>query len=97
MIRRANVGSVIPVFMAACHLASAQQPPTVTLTVDLGNGVEYQGDIYDPTKFARNPNATPSAGIGATQCGLLNRETLRSLVGRAWRGPKRAQGTYNRG
>jgi uncharacterized protein (TIGR03437 family) len=65
MIRRANfVTTVIPLAVAACHLASAQQPRTVTLTVDLGNTVEYQEDIYDPVKFARSPNVTPSLRFG---------------------------------
>ena len=70
MIRRANVViTVIPLAVAACSLASAQQPPTTTLTVDLGNVMEYQDDIYDPVKFARNANITPSLGIGT---GILN-------------------------
>lgn len=60
---------MIPVAFASCHLALAQQPLTTTLTVDLSNQVEYQGDIYDPVKFARNVNLTPSLGIGA---GILN-------------------------
>ena len=65
MIRQANsVITVIPLAVAACHIASAQQPPTVTLTVDLGNTMEYQEDIYDPVKFARSPNITPSLGFG---------------------------------
>ena len=66
MIRRANVViTMIPLAVAACHLASAQQPPTTTLTIDLANVVEYQEDIYDPVKFARNGSITPSAGIGS--------------------------------
>jgi hypothetical protein len=70
MIRRANfVTTMIPVAVAACHLAPAQQPPSTTLTVDLANQVEYQEDIYDPVKFARNANITPSIGIGT---GILN-------------------------
>jgi Flp pilus assembly pilin Flp len=65
MIRRANVViTVIPLGVAACRLASAQQPPTVTLIVDLGNTMEYQDDIYDPVKFARSLNVTPSLGFG---------------------------------
>ena len=65
MIRRAKiVTTTIPVAVAACHFASAQQPPTATLTVDLANQVEYQEDVYDPVKFARNANITPSLGIG---------------------------------
>ena len=50
---------LVLVAVGVCHLALAQQPPTVTLAVDLGNTVQYQGDIYDPAKFARNPNITP--------------------------------------
>jgi len=70
MIRRANiVTTIISVTVAACRLASAQQPVTTTLTVDLTNQVEYQGDIYDPAKFARNANTTPSLGNGT---GILN-------------------------
>ena len=56
--------TVIPLAVAACHLASAQQPPTTTLTIDLGNSVEYQGDFYDPSKYAKNPSTTTSAGPG---------------------------------
>jgi hypothetical protein len=65
MIRRAAnvVITLIPLAVLACHLASAQQPP-VTVTVDLANVIAYQQDIYDPVKFARNPNVTPSLGIG---------------------------------
>lgn len=60
MVHRANtVVALISVAIAACHLSSAQHPPTVTLTIDLGDVVVYQGDIYDPAKFARNPNITP--------------------------------------
>jgi hypothetical protein len=64
MIRRANVGIVIFVVIAASHLALAQLPPITTLTVDLGDTLQYQEDIYDPVKFARSPNVTPSLGIG---------------------------------
>ena len=66
MVRRADVViKLIPLAVAACHLASAQQPTTTTLTIDLENVVQYQEDGYDPSKFARNPNVTPSAGIGS--------------------------------
>jgi|SRR5579872_2123281 len=65
MIRKAaNVVMVVIPLVASCNLASAQQPPGTTLTIDLGNVVEYQEDIYDPVKFARSPNLTPSLGIG---------------------------------
>ena len=36
--------------------------PTI-LEVDIENLVEYQPDISDPSKFATNPNITPSAGV----------------------------------
>jgi hypothetical protein len=55
---------MIPLACMAFGVATAQQPPTTTLTIDIGNAVEYQEDIYDPVKFARNPNVTPSLGIG---------------------------------
>jgi hypothetical protein len=70
MIRKANiVTTVIAVAVSACHVVPAQQPPTATLTLDLTNQVEYQEDVYDPAKFARNANITPSLGIGT---GILN-------------------------
>src|SRR5690349_17546355 len=63
MIRKANsVKTSILLVVATCHLAPAQQPTVTTLTVDLANQVEYQADISDPTKFARNANTTPSLG-----------------------------------
>ena len=66
MIRKAaHVVMIVIPFFAACNLVSAQQPPATTLTIDLGNMVEYQEDVYDPVKFARSPNLTPSLGIGA--------------------------------
>jgi hypothetical protein len=45
-----------------CHLAIGQAPPPSILTIDVENVVEYQGDVSDPSKFATNPNVTPSAG-----------------------------------
>ncbi len=64
MIRRGReLITVIPIAIATCHLASAQEPPIVTLTIDLGNVLEYQEDIGDPGKFAKNLNITPSAGF----------------------------------
>jgi uncharacterized protein (TIGR03437 family) len=44
-----------------CNLAPGQTPPSI-LTIDVANVVEYQGDIYDPSKFGTNPSVTPSAG-----------------------------------
>ena len=40
--------------------AFGQAPPPTTLTIEVANVVEYQGDIYDPTKFASGPGITPS-------------------------------------
>jgi hypothetical protein len=54
---------VIILALTAFHFASAQLPPTTTLTIELANSVEYQGDIYDPSQFAKNPNVTSSLGI----------------------------------
>ena len=68
-MRKANIFTSIPVAITAWHLALAQQPPVTTLTIDLSNQVEYQGDIFDPAKFARNANITPSLGNGT---GILN-------------------------
>ena len=43
--------------------ASGQTAPSSTLIIDVGNVVEYQDDVlFDPLKFAANPNITPSAG-----------------------------------
>ena len=70
MIGRANIcTTVVLVAVAVCHLALAQQPPTMTLSVDLGNTVQYQGDIYDPAKFARNPDITPPS-VGLVNFGV---------------------------
>lgn len=70
MIHLANIETtVVLVALAACHLVLAQQPPTTNLTIDFANQLQYQDDIYDPVKFARNPNITPSLGIGT---GILN-------------------------
>ncbi|HLJ16609.1 MAG TPA: hypothetical protein VKV15_19085 [Bryobacteraceae bacterium] len=81
MIRTANiVVALVPVAIAASHLVSAQQLPTTTLTVDLANTVEYQEDIYDPTKFARNPNVTPSAGIGGAIANFAPATLLADIV-----------------
>lgn len=65
MIRRAaNVIMTVIPLVAARNLTWAQQPPTATVTVDTANAVEHQEDIYDPVKFARNPNITRWFGIG---------------------------------
>lgn len=63
MIRKTETVTRIVLLMAAhCALAVGQQSPLTTLTIDVANVVEYQGDISDPTKFATIPTATPSAG-----------------------------------
>ncbi len=63
MIRKAETVAITVLLVAAqCRLARGQQPPPSILTVDVENVVEYQGDISDPSKFATNPNVTPSAG-----------------------------------
>lgn len=66
MIRKADNVALI-VLLVAVHstLALGQQPPPAILTIDVENVVEYQGDISDPSKFATNPNVTPSAGARA--------------------------------
>jgi uncharacterized protein (TIGR03437 family) len=40
-----------------------QTPPPSVLIIDVGNVVEYQGDVADPSKFASSPNITPSGGV----------------------------------
>lgn len=55
-----------------CTLARGQAPPTMTLTINLQNVVEYQADISDPTKFAKNANITPSLGIGPPPAAIPN-------------------------
>jgi hypothetical protein len=63
MIRKAETIAMTVLLVAAhCTLALGQQPPPTILTIDVQNVVEYQGDISDPSKFATNPNVTPSAG-----------------------------------
>src|SRR5690242_11029893 len=70
MIRTVNIGmTAVVLAFAACQLATAQQPSATTLTIDISNQLQYQDDIYDPVKFARNANVTPSLGIGT---GILN-------------------------
>jgi hypothetical protein len=67
MIRRSEMAAaVILIITTACTCASAQAPATTTLTIDLGNAIEYQGDLYDPSQFARKPNVTPSLGLGTS-------------------------------
>jgi hypothetical protein len=48
----------------SCNPATGQTPPPAILTIDLAGYVEYQADVYDPSKYGKNPDLTPSAGIG---------------------------------
>ena len=54
--------ATLTVLLVALHsnLAKGQTTPTTTLTIDIANVVEYQGDIGDPQKFATNPNESVS-------------------------------------
>jgi hypothetical protein len=54
------IGMVVLFAGVSCGLAQGQTPPSTTLIIDLQNVIEYQGDIADPSKFATNPNVTPS-------------------------------------
>lgn len=67
MIRKADIVALIVLVVAAQSTLAMgqQQPPPAILTIDVANVVEYQGDISDPSKFATNPNVTPSAGARA--------------------------------
>src|SRR5215467_12670161 len=58
-----RLAAVAAVLLAAGngYPALGQAPPTI-LTIDVANLVEYQADIYDPSKWGSNPNITPSAG-----------------------------------
>lgn len=51
---------MILLFAVICKFAHGQSPVQTTLVIDLQNVVEYQDDNGDPTKFAANPNITPS-------------------------------------
>ena len=66
MTRKAQAVALTALLLIAlhCNLAKGQTTPITTLTIDMANVVEYQADISDPTKFARNANITPSLGIG---------------------------------
>ena len=60
MIRKlrpvARILQLTPVF---CGLTLGQSPPPTIMTIDLDNFVEYrQGLLYDPSKFATDPNIT---------------------------------------
>ena len=74
-----SFSTLIALAITACRLVSAQQPPSITLTIDLGDVVEYQQDMYDPAKFARNAAITPSLGIGSS--GAIANFTVVTLIG----------------
>ena len=61
MIRKANKLAAVLMGIFGCGLLRAQTPPPTILVVDVENTVEYQEDISDTSKFATNPNVTPSA------------------------------------
>ncbi len=73
MIRQAATVATIIWIALNCNLAIGQTPPPTILTVDLSSYVEYQADTYDPSKYGKNPDITPSTGVGlfgvATQLG----------------------------
>ena len=72
MIRKAETIAMTALLVAVqCSVAVGQQPPTAILTIDVENVVEYQGDISDPSKFATNPNVTPSAGARAFSVNMV--------------------------
>ena len=47
---------------ANCHLAMGQAPSTILL-IDVDNLVQYQADISDVSKFASNPDSTPTVNF----------------------------------
>src|SRR6266699_3939047 len=62
MIRRLEyIASTILWLGVRGNLAFGQAPPPTILIIDVENVVEYRGDITDISKFATNPNITPSA------------------------------------
>lgn len=66
MIRIASrTATTVLSIAVAYNLARGQAPPPTILTIDVANYVEYQGDIYDPLTFAKNPNITPPAQMPA--------------------------------
>ena len=65
MNRKAKTAALTALLIVLhCNLAKGQTTPPTTLTIDIANVVEYQADISDPTKFAKNANITPSLGLG---------------------------------
>ena len=61
MIRKAET-IALTVLLVAVHstLAQGQQPPLSIVTIDVQEVVFYESDIFDPAKFATNPNVTPA-------------------------------------
>jgi hypothetical protein len=49
---------LLSTLLTASSFSQATQP--TTLVIDLQNCVFYQGDVYDPARFATNPQVTPS-------------------------------------
>ena len=66
MFRRVRmIATAVVLAVVYCDLALGQAPPPTILVIDLENYVEYQADIYDASKYGKNPNVTPSAGAGS--------------------------------
>lgn len=62
MIRKTNaIGMAVLSVAIHCNFAQGQSTSQTTLVIGLQNVVEYQDDKADPSKFATNPNITPSA------------------------------------
>jgi uncharacterized protein (TIGR03437 family) len=72
MARKAKV-IVVTVLLAGlyCTRVLGQSPTWSILEVDIENLVEYQGDIFDSSKFAINPDVTPSAGAKEFTAGIV--------------------------
>jgi len=58
------IGAAILLIAASSDSALAQGPPPTILTIDLAGYTEYQADIYDASKYGKNPDKTPSTGTG---------------------------------
>src|SRR5215831_5921441 len=65
MTRLATAMAAAVLFAAGNGGLALGQAPVTILTVDVANLVEYQADIYDPSKWGSNPNVTPWAGARA--------------------------------
>ena len=62
MTRLATAMAAAVLFAAGNGCLALGQAPVTILTIDVANLVEYQADIYDPSKWGSNPNVTPWAG-----------------------------------